>query len=197
MLITFEGIDGSGKTTQSRRLFNYLKEKGLPVHLFREPGGTQLAESLRKILLEEELDERGELLLFEAARADLCSKKLRPLLDAGEVVILDRFTDSTLAYQGYGRGIDIELVRTLNTFSTFGLRPDVTFLLDIDVETALERVRERTRFDEPIFLEKVRKGFLEIAREEPDRVVLIGSKRSEDEVFEDIVRVLRDRTGLI
>ena len=197
MLITFEGIDGSGKTTQSKRLFRFLKERGLPVHLFREPGGTPLAERLREILLVEEMDERTELLLFEASRAELCSKIILPLLESGEIVILDRFTDSTLAYQGYGRGIDLELVERLNEFSTFGLRPDLTFLLDLDPRTSLERVKERTRFESLEFLKKVREGFLEIARKEPDRVVILRTDIPEDQVFEEIVRILKERTSLI
>ena len=197
MLITFEGIDGSGKTTQSRKLFHFLKERGLPVHLFREPGGADLAEKLREILLGKEMNERTELLLFEASRADLCSKVILPLLESGEIVILDRFTDSTLAYQGYGRGIELELVKKLNDFSTFGLRPHLTFLLDLDPRTALDRVREKTRFESLEFLEKVRKGFLEIARKEPDRVVVLRTDIPEDQVFEEVIRILKERTSLI
>jgi len=197
MLITFEGIDGSGKTTQAARLLGYLRERNIRAHIFREPGGTPLAENLRNALFAEELDARTELLLLVTARADLCSKKLLPLLRKGEVVILDRFTDSTLAYQGYGRGLNLEIIKTLNTFSTFGLSPDITFLLDLDPQVALLRIKERTRFDDPNFLEKVRAGYLQIARDEPDRVVLIDSSKGEEEVFGEILKVLRERVGLI
>ncbi|WP_457601110.1 dTMP kinase [Hydrogenivirga sp.] len=193
MLITFEGIDGSGKTTQSRKLYELLKEKGVEAFLYREPGGTRLGEELRKVLLSGAINERTELLLFEASRAQLVSEKIAPALERGNVVILDRFTDSTLAYQGYGRGLDIRLVRSLNEFASFGITPDITFLLDVDPERAVSRVRERSRFDDLDFLKKVREGFLEIAKGEPERVVVVSSEMEEDRVFAQILRVLAER----
>ena len=193
MLITFEGIDGSGKTTQSRKLYEFLRAKGINVSLYREPGGTPLGEELRDILIKRELNERTELLLFESARAQLVLEKLKPDMERGTVVILDRFTDSTLAYQGYGRGLDLELVRRLNEFASFGIKPDITFLLDVEPELAVNRIREKTRFDKLEFLKRVRDGFLEIAREEPERVVVLDTRRGEEEVFQSIVDVLSEK----
>ena len=193
MLITFEGIDGSGKTTQSRKLYEFLRAKGINVSLYREPGGTPLGEELRDILIKRELNERTELLLFESARAQLVLEKLKPDMERGAVVILDRFTDSTLAYQGYGRGLDLELVRRLNEFASFGIKPDITFLLDVEPELAVNRIREKTRFDKLEFLKRVRDGFLEIAREEPERVVVLDTRRGEEEVFQSIVDVLSEK----
>ncbi len=192
MLITFEGIDGSGKTTQSRRLFEFLKERGVKVHLFREPGGTEAGDKIRELLMSFELDPKTELLLFEASRAELM-KVVRPLLERGEVVILDRFTDSTLAYQGYGRGLDLDLIRRLNDLVTGGIKPEVTFLLDLEPSVALKRLKEKTRFDDPKLLERVRDGYREIAKTEPERVLLIDASRSEEEVFSDIVSFLEGK----
>ncbi len=192
MLITFEGIDGSGKTTQSRRLFEFLKERGVKVHLFREPGGTEAGDKIRELLMSFELDPKTELLLFEASRAELM-KVVRPLLERGEVVILDRFTDSTLAYQGYGRGLDLDLIRRLNDLVTGGIKPEVTFLLDLEPSVALKRLKEKTRFDDPKLLERVRDGYREIAKAEPERVFLIDASRSEEEVFSDIVSFLEGK----
>ena len=192
MLITFEGIDGSGKTTQSRRLFEFLKERGVKVHLFREPGGTEAGDKIRELLMSFELDPKTELLLFEASRAELM-KVVRPLLERGEVVILDRFTDSTLAYQGYGRGLDLDLIRKLNDLVTGGIKPEVTFLLDLEPSVALKRLKEKTRFDDPKLLERVRDGYREIAKAEPERVFLIDASRSEEEVFSDIVSFLEGK----
>ncbi len=193
MLITFEGIDGSGKTTQSRKLYEFLRAKGINVSLYREPGGTPLGEELRDILIKRELNERTELLLFESARAQLVLEKLKPDMERGAVVILDRFTDSTLAYQGYGRGLDLELVRRLNEFASFGIKPDITFLLDVEPELAVNRIREKTRFDKLEFLKRVRDGFLEIARGEPERVVVLDTRRGEEEVFQSIVDILSEK----
>ncbi|EDP75736.1 dTMP kinase [Hydrogenivirga sp. 128-5-R1-1] len=193
MLITFEGIDGSGKTTQSKKLYEFLREKGLDVSLYREPGGTPLGEELRDILINKELNERTELLLFEGARTQLVLERLKPDMERGMVVILDRFTDSTLAYQGYGRGLDLEFVKKLNEFASFGIKPDITFLLDIEPETAVGRIREKSRFDNVDFLKKVREGFLEIARKESERVVVLDTHRGEEEVFGDIKETLSVR----
>ncbi len=196
MLITFEGIDGSGKTTQSKKLYEYLKEKGYKVSLYREPGGTSLGEKLRELLIYQNLDKRCELLLFEASRADLITNRIEPELNRGFIVILDRFTDSTLAYQGYGRGIDLELIRELNEFATKGIKPDITFLLDIEPEIALNRLGERTRFEDSAFLKRVREGFLEIAKSESDRIVVLSSKFPEEKVFQKILDTIKKRVLL-
>ncbi len=185
MLITFEGIDGSGKTTQASRLRDYLKDRGLEVYLFREPGGTEVGERVREILVKYPVDPLAELFLFEASRAELV-RVIRELLRRGEVVILDRFTDSTLAYQGYGRGIDLALIKRLNSLVTGGIEPQITFLLDLDPETALRRLKEKSRFDDPEFLKKVREGYLRIARSCTSRVVIIDASLPEEEVFSRI-----------
>ncbi len=195
MLITFEGIDGSGKTTLSHELFLFLKSKGFKVHIFREPGGTPAGEYIRNLLLEEELNERAELLLFEASRAELVSTKVMPALERGEIVILDRFTDSTLAYQGFGRGIDIEYIRELNSFASFGIKPDLTFLLDLEPSLAVARVREKSKFDNVEFLKKVREGFLKLASEDKGRFVILDASREQDEVFKDVIKALSGKLG--
>ncbi len=196
MLITFEGIDGSGKSTQARKLFSYLKEKGYKVSLYREPGGTSLGERIREILLKEDMDEKSELFLFEASRAELIRTVIEPELKSSRIVILDRFTDSTLAYQGYGRGLDLSFIRKLNQFTTESLLPDLTFLLDLDPEVAMSRIRRRTRFDDLEFLKRVRDGFLKIAEEEPYRVVVLSAELPEDEVFELIKETLKERFSI-
>ncbi|MDQ7037962.1 MAG: dTMP kinase [Aquificota bacterium] len=182
MLITFEGIDGSGKTTQANRLKDYLESRGLKVHLFREPGGTGAGERIRDILLEYDLDPLTELFLFEASRVELL-RVIREALSRGEVVVLDRFTDSTLAYQGYGRGLNLDLVKRLNSLATQGTEAEITFLLDLDPEIALRRAGRKSRFDDPEFLRKVREGYLEIARSCPHRVVVLDASLPEEEVF--------------
>ncbi len=189
MLITIEGIDGAGKTTIATKLFKYLKDKGYEVHLFREPGSTEVGEKIRDLLLYYNLDERAELLLFESARAELVEKKILPLLKEGKMVILDRFFDSTTAYQGYGRGLDIEKVQIINEFATKGLKPNLTILLDIRPEIALERIGARDRFEELEFLKKVREGFLKIAEEERERIHIVDAEREIDEVFKEVLSI--------
>ncbi len=191
MLIAFEGIDGSGKTTQAKKLYEYLKSKGKEVSLYREPGSTEIGEKIRDILLCHCMDERTELLLFEAARSCLVSEKIIPDLKAGRTVILDRFTLSTLAYQGYGKGIELETIKTLNEFATRGIKPDIVFLLDLPVEEALKRLKNKTRFENKEFLEKVRKGFLKLAKEY-NNVVLIDATKDEETVFKEILARLED-----
>jgi len=193
MLITFEGIDGAGKTTQAKKLWEHLKKSGRKTTLYREPGGEPVSERLREIIIHSDLTVQGELLLFEAARAELVHRKIKPDLEEGFTVILDRFTDSTLAYQGYGRGIDINLIKELNNFATGGLRPDITFLLDIDPLSALERLERKNRFENPDFLDRVRRGYLEVAREDPERVVVIPSHPPAEEVFAEIRGILKER----
>ncbi len=185
MLITFEGIDGAGKTTIARMTLNFLKQKGVDAVLFREPGGTKVGEIIREVLLNLDVDPLLELLLFEASRRSLVVEKIIPSLREGKTVILDRFCDSTLAYQGFGRGIELSFVRKLNYVTTQGLEPDLTFLLDLDPLKAIERVREKTRFENLEFLKKVREGFLKIASEEK-RIILIDADRPIEYVFNDV-----------
>ena len=142
LFVTFEGIDGCGKTTQIELLSSDLKAEGIPYILIREPGGTLIGEKIRTILLDKAntgMDERTELLLYEAARAQIVKEKIIPELDAGKVVICDRFFDSTIAYQGYARGLKLQDVDFLNNWSAYGIKPDITFLLDLDEQTAYRR----------------------------------------------------------
>jgi dTMP kinase len=190
MFISFEGPDGSGKTTQLRRLAAWLTQQDRDVLTVREPGGTVLGESVRDILLHgrgSAMDARAELLLFCASRAQLVTESILPKLAAGGVVLCDRFADSTLAYQGYGRGLDLELLRAILDFATRGRWPDLTIYFDLDVEVALARRAadgEVNRLDaESIeFHRRVRAGYLALAQRDPDRWVTIDARMPADDV---------------
>ncbi len=197
--ITFEGGEGCGKSTQARRLVAALKAEGIDAVAVREPGGTPLAEEVRRLLKAFPADvpcDRSELLLFLAARAQLVRRVVRPALDAGRWVVSDRFSDSTLAYQGYGRGLDLALVRAADAFACDGLRPDLTLLLVASPEKAAERVRGREkathvaadRFDIAGggFHGRVRDGFAALAAAEPERIVTVDADGTEDEVWERV-----------
>ena len=202
--ITFEGGEGCGKSTQIRLLASRLKEAGREVLLTREPGGTALAERIRGLVREESADPpnaRAETLLFLASRAQLAANVIRPALEAGTWVLCDRFSDSTLAYQGYGRGLDLEMLRRLNAFATGGLVPDRTILLDVppEVATARMRARERLTHDAADRMEKageafhlrLREGFLRLAAEDPGRIALISAAGSVEEVAEAVWTSIR------
>ncbi len=193
MLISFEGIDGSGKSTQASKLRDFLLSEGLKAELLREPGGTQVGERIRHLLFEEEMHPITELLLFEAARSELVRRKIKPLLSEGKVVILDRFVDSTLAYQGYGRGLELSLVRELNGIATDGLVPHLTFLIDTDVRTALSRKQDKNRFEDLNFILKVREGFLKIAEQERERIFLINGNLPPSAVFKEIKKIVQEK----
>ncbi len=197
--ITFEGGEGCGKSTQVRRLAAALEEKGIKVLLTREPGGTRLAEQIRGLLKDETQDppvDRAELLLFLAARAQLVKDVIRPALESGTWVVSDRFSDSTIAYQGYGRGLPLDFVRAANDFACEGLVPDLTLLLDLDPETAAARMRGReaathTTADRietagDAFHARLRKGFLELAAANAPRIVKIDASGTPDEVWENV-----------
>lgn len=202
--ITFEGGEGCGKSTQVRRLAAALAERGIEAVFTREPGGTRLAELIRGLLREELQDppcDKAELLLFLAARAQLVKNVIEPALAAGKWVVSDRFSDSTFAYQGYGRGLPLETLRVLNEFATSGLTPDLTLLLDVEPETAQARLRGReaataTTADRiesagSDFHARLRAGFLEMAAVEPERIVKIDANGSPDEVWERVWKSLR------
>ena len=204
--ITFEGPEGGGKSTQCALLAKWLSENGERVVTTRQPGGDPVGKKLRAILLnrdEAQLTPEAELLLMMADRSQSVGSVIKPSLDAGCVVICDRYGDSSLAYQGFGRGLPLELVETLNEFSTGGLWPELTLLLDIDPAAGLERQPERTRMeDEGLdFHKRVHQGFLRIAAQHPDRVVRIDATGSVDEVAERIRNAYeahhrnRSRTG--
>ncbi len=205
MFITFEGIEGSGKTSQIVKAADFLRGMGHDCIITREPGGTKIGEKIRGILLDP--DNRGlsplaELLLYMADRTQHVKEIIEPLLWEGKTVLCDRFFDATLVYQGYARGLDIDLINRLHNLVLKGLQPDITILLDLPVETGLKRAwkeidrgaREsvETRFEEEAlaFHEKVRSGYLELARLEPDRFYTIDSGLSEPGVFEEIKKSL-------
>jgi dTMP kinase len=201
LFLTFEGIDGCGKTTQALLTYRYLLAKGYPVKLFREPGSTPVAEKIREILLDKKLSmtDVTELLLYEAARAELTGRELAPALAKGQFVLCDRFYDSTTAYQGYGRKLDIRMVRSLHKVAVGEVVPDLTFLLDVDLKTAFSRCGEnldRLESQSKAFFNRVRRGFLEIARKERKRVKVIDARQPVEDVFRDIKKILTKKLTL-
>ena len=204
LFVSIEGFDGVGKTTQANLLNEYLKNEGIKSILVREPGGTSAAEKIREILIaDSELSPITELLLFESARSDLVNKLIREKLENDFIVITDRYLDSTLAYQGYGRNIDKSIINELNKFSTENLYPDITFLLDLKVEEANKRTKKRKdtnnkdqilKFEneENIFHQKIRDGFLKIAKNNKDRINIIDASLDQKEILKLIIeKVLR------
>lgn len=193
LFITFEGADGCGKTTQLNLLKEYLINKNFDVLVTREPGAKGLGEKLRDILLnyDGEVSSRCESFLFLADRAQHIDTIVKPALDKGQIILCDRHTDSTVAYQGYGRGLDIEQINKLNNIATDGLKPDLTFVFDIDIETSMSRVgTEKDRMESAgnDFFNRVRNGYLEIAKNEPKRVKVIDATRPIDKVFESVLK---------
>ncbi len=204
LFITFEGVEGSGKTTQIQRLKSYLSRKGIPCVVTREPGGCPISEKIRKILLSpdhREMTSLTELLLYEAARAQHVKEVIAPLLKKGGVVISDRFIDASMAYQGYGRKVDLRWIESLNRLSSQEIKPDVTFLMDCPSQVGLKRALRRNqalgqekegRFElEKIqFHHRVRRGYLSIAKKELRRVKIIDTRKGEEKVFEKIRKAI-------
>jgi dTMP kinase len=197
--ITFEGPEGAGKTTQIKRVHQYLQKRRVPCLVVREPGGTIIGDRVREILLDpgrSEMKWKTEVLLYASSRAQLVNEVIRPHLDQGFVVLCDRYIDSSLAYQGYGAEKDVEEVRKLNQWATDGLMPDRTYLLDIPVEVGRKRLlsrggkKDRMELKEKMFHERVRKGFRQIASKEPSRFCTIRAEQSGDKVFQEIVEDL-------
>lgn len=191
MFITFEGIEGVGKTTQIKLIEKFFKKEGISYILTREPGGLPISEKIRSILLHEDMDPLTELFLYEAARAEHFVKIIK---NEKKIILCDRFTDATIAYQGYGRGINIELIEKLNHIATYGKKPDLTLLIDINVDLAFERVKSRNndldRFEslDKEFFKKVRFGYLDIAKKEPNRVKIIDGSGSIKNTHNQILR---------
>ena len=202
IFITFEGIDGCGKSTQCELLKDYLKANNKDFIFVREPGGTVIGERIREILLDKkntQMTARTELLLFEAARAQITEEVIKPALEEGKIVLCDRFFDSSSAYQGMARGMGMEFVAGLNMAATGGLKPDVTFFFDISAEEALERRGKRGEASDRIelagikFQEDVRKGYLELAKDSGGRIVTIDAMQSPDEIFGQIMDTLEGK----
>ena len=195
MFITFEGADGCGKTTQQMLAADYLESKGYEVLITREPGAKGLGEDIRKILLDYKVpvSERCESLLFLADRAQHVDNMILPAIENGQIVLCDRYTDSTVAYQGYGRQQNLERIKKLNDFATNLLKPDLTFVFDIDVETSMQRVgkeKDRMESEGKEFHNRVRNGYLKLAEEEPNRIKVLDAAKSIDEIHEEVVNIL-------
>lgn len=204
LLITFEGVEGSGKTTQILHLKRYLTQKGIPCKVTREPGGTPIGEKIRRILLNphhREMIPVCELLLYEAARAQHVEEVIKPLLKKEGIILCDRFSDASIAYQGYGRKVDLRWVKRLNRLSTQGVRPDLTILLDCPEDIGLERARSRNRIwsneregrferEKIRFHQRVRRGYLSMAKKEPKRIKVIDTREGEERVFERIRKIM-------
>ncbi|OGC77151.1 MAG: dTMP kinase [candidate division Zixibacteria bacterium RBG_16_50_21] len=194
-LITLEGIDYSGKSTQAGKLYHYLRSRKLPAILIREPGGTRISEKIREVLLSSRnhsLVSEAELLLYQAARAQLVSRVILPALRQGKIVVCDRFYDSTTAYQGYARGLDLNLIEKLNKFASSRIVPDLTILIDTPVEIALKRVRKAGKLQDRLeserlnFHKKVRNGYLAIAKGHPGRVKIIKGDQSIEKIWQKL-----------
>ncbi len=195
MFITFEGPEGGGKSSQMAKLADYLQQNGVPVLVTREPGGTPIGDQIRACLHDvnnTEMTAVTEILLYSASRAQLVNEIIRPSLAAGQVVLCDRYADSTIAYQGYGRNLDRAYLSQITQFATNGLRPDLILFLDIDVERGLARRRENNeemnRLDREAvsFHQRVRQGYHALAAAEPDRWVTVDADRGVTAVFQDI-----------
>lgn len=203
-LITLEGIDGTGKSTQIARLTAALRERGIQVLELREPGGTVIGEAIRQILLDKQhtgMCQEAELLLFTAARSQLVREIILPAMQAGTWVVCDRFLDSTLAYQGYGRGLDLSVIDAVNSFAVDGCRPDLTILLDLPVESASSRLggrenkADRLDIEGQTFMQRVREGYLAAAAREPGRFTVIDADRPETAIAQDIISIFGEDTG--
>jgi dTMP kinase len=205
LFVTFEGVEGSGKSTQINLLRGVLEAEGHSVRATRCPGGEPVAEAIRSVLLHADTPvmPQTELLLFLAARSQVTARIILPQLEEGRIVLMDRFIDSSVVYQGYARGQDLDMVRSLNLFATGGLRPDCTILLDFDPEEGLSRQTDRNRMEEEslAFHQTVRAGYLAEARHDPERFRVIDAARSVEEILQDILVIIggllaaRNETG--
>jgi len=195
LFITFEGLDGSGKTTQIELLNNYLKSKGFDVVTTIEPGGTEIGGKIRNILLDKgnlDMSHKAETFLFLASRAELVSEVIAPALREGKIVICDRFFDSTVVYQGIARGLGEKKILDMSLWATGGIVPDITFLLSVKVSRGKKRIdtaskkRDRIELEKDNFKEKIYRGYLSIARKNRDRIVVIDGEKNIESIFEEI-----------
>lgn len=205
LFITFEGADGSGKTTQLNNIKSFLEQKGFDVVVTREPGSLEIGQKIRNILLHHDgiVADRCEIFLFLADRAQHVETFIKPAIEEGKIVLCDRHTDSTIAYQGYGRGQDINLLNDLNKIAINGLKPDLTLLFDVSTEVSQERVgSEKDRMESAglEFHRKVRNGYLELQKQEPERIKLVNANNSIEEVFEDtkeiVSKLIQEKQGV-
>ena len=197
LFITFEGIEGCGKSTQARMLKEFLIKAGKRVFLTREPGGPKIAEEIRKMLLSvnnKEMLPQTEVLLYMASRSQHTGEWIIPELEKGKIVISDRYYDSTFAYQGAAREIDGKLIDTIRRYATFGLVPDITFLVDLPEEIGLSRIlakdADRLEQESMEFHKRVREGFLVLARNEPERFVVLDGKKSIKEIHKEVIKIM-------
>ena len=197
LFITFEGSEGSGKSTQAKFVYDYLRKKGKKVMFIREPGGVKISEAIRKILLDvknTKMCDETEALLYMAARAQLVHDVIEPALKSGKIILCDRFLDSTVCYQGYGNGVDIDFIKTLGRFVTRGIQPHLTFIFDLDVQEGLRRrgsSRDRIERRAVAYHNRVRNGYLKLAKQEPRRIKVIKVNQSKEEIFK-VVRKFID-----
>lgn len=201
LFITFEGIDGCGKSTQIAKAAEYLKEKGVSLIVTREPGGTPLGEKIRELILSpqnSEMKNSCELLLYLSARAQHVEEKIKPALEKGTTVLCDRYQEATFAYQGFGRGYPLNLLQELNAFATGGLVPSKTFIFDISVECAFERMKKTGKAPDRLeksskeFYRKIREGYLTLASAHPKRIKLIQGEKTIDEIFHEVKKDLEE-----
>ena len=200
LFITFEGADGCGKSTQLELLHDYLLKSGYEVILTREPGGKGLGEKIRELLLNYngEVSDRCESFLFLADRAQNIDTIVKPAIDTGKIVLCDRHTDSTVAYQGYGRGLDIDRINMLNNLAVNGIKPDLTFVFDIDTQTSMQRVgKDKDRMESAgiEFHKKVRNGYLELAKQDPQRIKVIDASKSIEEIHKEVLKIFEAYFG--
>ncbi|MCB9757407.1 MAG: dTMP kinase [Candidatus Omnitrophica bacterium] len=190
--ISFEGSEGSGKSTQAAMVFEYLQKRNIPVLLLREPGGVKISEAIRKLLLDvknTDMTKESETLLYMASRAQMVEEILKPALMQGKIVLCDRYLDSTIAYQGFGNGVDVAAIKKIGAFATQGVAPDLTLLFDIQTEKGLARtnaVKDRIELRSVQYHRRVRKGYLALAKQEPHRFRVIKVNKGKDEIFKTV-----------
>lgn len=198
LFITFEGADGCGKTTQLNLLAEYLKNKGFEVETTLEPGGQYVCQKIRELVLlyKGEVSPKCEAFLYLASRAQNIDFVIKPAVNAGKIVLCDRHIDSTIAYQGYGRGIDIEQLRNQNDIATSNFKPNLTIVFDVDVETSMSRVgntKDRLESAGKEFHERVRYGYLELAKQEPERIKVINANDTIENIFEQVKSIINGK----